>query len=309
LNDKKEGIVMDAIKNSILIVDDEKANLKILTHILGQDFVIYTAANGASAIEKAKEYKPDLILLDILMPEMDGYQTLSEIKKCDDIQKTPVIFITGLDSEEDEEKGLSLDAADYITKPFTPAIVKLRVRNQIQIVNQMIMIERLSMIDQLTNIPNRRNFDDRLKMEWKLAVREKMPISILMMDLDKFKHINDTYGHLQGDMVLQAAAEIFPRSFNRPSDFVARWGGEEFVVLMPNTSLEGALGIAEKIRSDIENAAMPSIDQSVIRVTISIGVFSLLPTTDSSVDAFISGADKALYSAKEAGRNRVVTYT
>jgi len=299
---------METAKNSILIVDDENANLKVLTHILGQDYVIFTAANGTSAIEKAKEYKPDLILLDILMPGMDGYQTLCEMKKCGDIQKIPVIFITGLDSEEDEEKGLALDAADYITKPFSPTIVKLRVQNQIQIVNQMVIIERLSMVDQLTNIANRRNFDDRLTMEWKLAIREKTPISILMMDLDKFKHINDTYGHLQGDMILQTAAAIFPKSFNRPSDFVARWGGEEFVVLMPNTSLEGALDIAEKIRSDIENTQMPSLDQTEIKVTISIGVSSVSPTQDSSVDTFISGADKALYAAKEAGRNRVVTH-
>ncbi|MCL2270444.1 MAG: response regulator, partial [Treponema sp.] len=194
---------MDGEKNnSLLLVDDEKTNLKVLTHILGSDYTIYTATNGKNALEKARAYKPDLVLLDILMPEMDGYETLAEFKKCDELKNIPIIFITGLSSDKDEEKGLSLDAADYITKPLNAMIVKLRVRNQIQIINQIRTIERISMIDQLTNIPNRRCFDDRLRMEWAITKRERMPISILMMDVDRFKIFNDTYGHQQGDVVL-----------------------------------------------------------------------------------------------------------
>ena len=297
---------MEEKKNTLLIVDDENANLKVLTHILGQEYTIFTATNGVSAIEKAREFTPDLILLDILMPEMDGYATLCEIKKCEDISKIPVIFITGLDSEEDEEKGLTLQAADYITKPFSSINVKLRVRNQIQIVNQMRTIERLSMIDYLTNIPNRRSFEDRLKMEWKQAIREKTPISILVLDLDKFKDINDSYGHQQGDIILQTIAGMFPQSFRRPGDFAARWGGEEFVVLLPNTPLEGALDVAEKIRTDIEKTSILTLNGFRILITLSIGINSLIPTNETSIDAFISNADKALYTAKEAGRNKVI---
>jgi len=297
---------MDEKKNSLLIVDDENANLKVLTHMLGSDYTIYTATNGLNAIEKAKELVPDLIMLDILMPEMDGYATLAEIKACKEIQKIPVIFISGLDSDEDEEKGLSFEAADYITKPFSAPIVKLRVRNQIQIVNQMRTIERLGRIDQLTNIPNRRSFDERLQMEWKQAVREQTPISLLIMDLDHFKNSNDTYGHQTGDVILQTVAGTFSQSFKRPGDFAARWGGEEFVVLLPNTPLDGALEVAEKIRSDIENTSISAIDGSKIRVTISVGVNSFVPGKDDSIDTFISNADKALYSAKETGRNKVV---
>ena len=293
-------------KNTILIVDDENANLKVLTHILGSEYTIFTATSGASSIEKAREFAPDLILLDILMPEMDGYAVLREIKKDKDIQKIPVIFITGLDSEEDEEKGLTLQAADYITKPFSSINVKLRVRNQIQIVNQMRTIERLSMIDYLTNIPNRRSFEDRLKMEWKQAIREKTPISILVLDLDKFKDINDSYGHQQGDIILQTIAGMFPQSFRRPGDFAARWGGEEFVVLLPNTPLEGALDVAEKIRADIEKTSILTLNGFRILITLSIGINSLIPTNETSIDAFISNADKALYTAKEAGRNKVI---
>ena len=292
-------------KNSLLIVDDETMNLKILTHILSSDYTIYTATNGESAIEKAKENMPDLILLDIIMPGIDGYQTLTELKKCEEIKKIPVIFITGLTSEKDEEKGLTLDAADYITKPFSATIVKLRVRNQIQIVNQFRTIQHLSMIDQLTNLPNRRSLDERLNLEWNLAIRERTSISILMADVDKFKNFNDTYGHQQGDVVLQTVAKILSNSSKRPSDFATRWGGEEFMVLLPNTPLEGATEIAEKIRSNVESEIIPCGDGSNARLTISIGVNTLIPTQSSSVDDFIARADKALYEAKETGRNRV----
>ncbi|MCL2805855.1 MAG: diguanylate cyclase [Treponema sp.] len=297
-------------KNTLLIVDDENTNLKVLTHILGGDYIIYTAVNGINAIEKAKELLPDLILLDILMPEMDGYQTLSAIKQTDEIRKTPVIFITGLDSKEDEEKGLALDAADYITKPFSASVVKLRVRNQIQIINQLRMIEHLSMIDELTHIPNRRSFDNRISLEWKQAVREHLPISLLMMDLDKFKIVNDTYGHQQGDVVLKTLAGVFIRALRRPADFAARWGGEEFVVLLPNTRLEGALEVAENIRAAVEKTQIPCTCEpdkySEISMTISIGVNSMVPGKDDKIDTFILNADKALYMAKDAGRNKVI---
>ena len=292
-------------RNTLLIVDDEKEELDTLTHILGSDYTIYTAVNGENAVEKAKEHIPDLILMDILMPGMDGYQTLAEFKEHERLRNIPVIFITGLDSDEDEEKGLALEAADYITKPFSSMIVKLRVRNQIQIINQLRTIERLSMMDQLTDLPNRRSFDERMHMEWRQAKREHTPISMLMMDIDNFKRYNDTYGHQQGDLVLQIVANILPQSFNRAGDFAARWGGEEFVLLLPNTPLDGALDIAEKIRANIENAVIPCVDSSTTRVTVSIGVSTQIPAQSDTKEAFFSGVDKALYAAKEAGRNRV----
>ena len=296
----------NAKKNSLLIVDDENANLKILTHILGSDYTIYTATNGKNAIKKALELFPDMILLDILMPEMDGYQTLSLIKNTEVIKKIPVVFITGLDSEEDEEKGLSLDAADYITKPFSAPIVKLRVRNQIQIVNQLRTIEHLSMIDQLTHLPNRRSFDNRLVVEWKQAIREQTPISLLMMDLDKFKSFNDTYGHQQGDVILKVISKVFIDSLRRPGDFAARWGGEEFTVLLPNTPLEGAIEVAEIIRSNVEKTSIENISEikNEIKITVSIGVTSITPLKNDSIDAFLTNADEALYIAKKSGRNK-----
>ncbi|MCL2265952.1 MAG: diguanylate cyclase [Treponema sp.] len=299
---------MDRKKNSILIVDDENVNIKVLARILGSEYIIYTASSGMDAIESAKVHKPDLILLDILMPDMDGYQTLSLLKKTEEIYKIPVIFITGLDSDEDEVKGLSLDAVDYITKPFSSTVVKLRVRNQIQIITQMRMIEELSYMDQLTGLSNRRSFDERLKMEWKQAIREKTNISLLMMDLDKFKNINDIYGHMHGDLVLQTVAGIIKQVYRRPGDFAARWGGEEFVILLPNTSVEGAVEIAEKLRTRVENTEITHENGEITKITISVGVRAVVPDNGITVDTFVSEADKALYAAKAAGRNKVICY-
>ena len=296
-------------ENSLLIIDDDKMNLKLLSNLLSPDYTIYTATNGASGIRIAKEYLPDLILLDILMPEMDGYQTLAEIKNNEETRKIPVIFITGLDSEKDEEKGLSFDAADYITKPFRAMIVKLRVQNQIQIVNHLRTIEYLSLHDHLTRIPNRRSFDERLHMEWSNAIREHKPLSILMIDLDNFKKLNDTYGHQQGDIVLQMTAKIFPRELKRPRDFVARWGGEEFAVLLPDTPISAALEIAERIRAEVQDAQFPCADGSALRITISVGVNSRMPVQGDLPEQFLSDADSALYAAKLSGKNRAHSFS
>jgi diguanylate cyclase (GGDEF)-like protein len=295
-------------KNSLLIVDDEKLNLKVLTHILLQDYTIYAAKDGLTAIEYAKEYHPDLILLDIIMPGMDGYEVITELKQIDNIKDIPVIFITGLNNSEDEEKGLALGAVDYINKPFISAVIRLRVKHQMQIINQLRAIERLSMVDQLTNIANRRSFDNRLGVEWYRAIREKTPISLLMIDVDKFKTYNDTYGHQQGDTVLRIIAEVFTNTLKRAMDFAARWGGEEFTILLPNVDQEGALNVAEDLRKNVENTEIPCANGLFTKVTISIGVNTEVPLQNSSVDTFISGADEALYTAKRTGRNRVCLF-
>ena len=292
-------------KNSILIVDDEKSNLLYLYHILGEEYMIYTARDATEAIARANEYIPDLILLDIIMPGMNGYEVLATLKKPGITEDIPVIFITGLSSSKDEMKGLDLGAEDYITKPFSDAIVKLRVRNQIKMVNQMRAIERLSMVDQLTDIPNRRSFNQRIDLEWRRATRDRSPISIMMIDVDKFKIFNDTYGHQQGDIVLQTVANILQQTLKRPGDLAARWGGEEFAVLLPETDLNGALTIAEIIRANIEATVIPCRDNTSTSVTISIGVHTQIPSQSDSIDNFIFKADQALYTAKETGRNKV----
>ena len=297
-------------QNSILIVDDENLQIKALAHLLENDYTIYIAKNGEAALEIAEKYTPDLILLDILMPDMDGYETISHLKANSKTNNIPVVFTTGLRDEDDEIKGLEHDVADYITKPFNPKIVPLRVRNQIKIINQMRAIERLSRIDQLSNIPNRRYFVERLEADWGSSIRKFQPLSILILDIDFFKKYNDTYGHQQGDNAIRETARILTRSLNRPGDFAARYGGEEFVVLLPDTDQDGALQIAERIRANIEVTEIPKHESTnlVTKITVSIGANTIVPRVSDSMDLFISRADNALYTAKENGRNQVSAY-
>jgi diguanylate cyclase (GGDEF)-like protein len=296
----------DGGKYSVLVVDDEKSNLMVLNSILSAEYSVFIAKTGEEALSRVAEDPPDLILLDILLPGIDGFEVLKRLKGSPETRMIPVIIITGLQSDEDEEKGLLLGAVDYITKPFKNAIVMARVKTHIQVVRQIKMIERLGLIDPLTNIPNRRCFDDRMDIEWRRAVRGGKPISFLMMDLDKFKNYNDTWGHPQGDALLKAVSRIFAAAARRPGDIAARLGGEEFGVILPDTDLPAALRVAEDIRSQVERTRIPTADgKAETGITISIGAASLIPSHDTLVADFISTADRYLYAAKESGRNQV----
>ncbi|GHV38815.1 hypothetical protein AGMMS49546_09840 [Spirochaetia bacterium] len=292
-------------KNSILVVDDETSNLMVLHKILSADYTVFTAKSGEEALSRIEVDAPDLILLDIVMPGIDGFEVLRRLKDAPETKSIPVIIITGLDNDDDEEKGLLMGAVDYITKPFKNAIVCARVRTHIQLVRQLRMIERLGLVDPLTDIPNRRCFNERLAIEWRRSVRDNLSISFMMMDLDKFKTYNDTYGHPQGDRLLKAAAGIFSAAARRSGDLAARLGGEEFGILLPDTGLEGALSIAEEVRAHVEALRVPAPDGTVTTATVSIGVASLVPNKESVSGDLISRADELLYQAKETGRNRV----
>jgi diguanylate cyclase (GGDEF)-like protein len=295
-----------ADKPTILIVDDERLNLAVLNRILSPDYSIITAKNGEAAIRLATSERPSLILLDIILPDTNGFDVLKALKENPETMGIPVIFITGLDGDADEERGFIMGAVDYIKKPFKNAIVKARIRTHMQIVLQMKAIERLGLTDPLTNMPNRRKFDDRISMEWRRAIREKKPISLLMMDIDKFKLYNDTYGHPQGDRMLQAAARIFIRRVRRPADLPARLGGEEFAMLLPDTKLAAASSIAEDIRAEMQALRVPTADESAMTgATISIGIASAIPKEGNSMIEFIAMADENLYRAKARGRNQV----
>jgi diguanylate cyclase (GGDEF)-like protein len=299
MNDEKR-------RECILVVDDDPANLMVLNQILSSEYTVLTAKTGEEALDRAQEEGPDLILLDILLPGIDGFEVLRKLKASVDTQFIPVMFITALDKDEDEEKGLLLGAVDYITKPFRNGIVLARVRAHLQILRQMRMIEHLGLTDPLTNIPNRRCFDDHLAVEWKRAIRNKRCLSFLMMDLDKFKIYNDTYGHPQGDVLLISLARIFATAARRPGDLAARIGGEEFGLLLPDTEAEAARQIAEEIRAEVEGARIPLLDGKLItRITISIGVSGLVPSPDDPILGLLKKADQRLYKAKESGRNRV----
>ncbi|MDR2578165.1 MAG: diguanylate cyclase [Chitinispirillales bacterium] len=298
---------IDGKKNKILIVDDDEFNTMTLDHILRPTYEILTANDGKSGLRIARESVPDLILLDIIMSSMSGFEVIAELKREDALSRIPVIFITSLNAAKDEEKGLALGAADYITKPFNISIVKARVNTYIQMMKYIRTIELFGKTDTLTGLTNRRGFDERVKVEWSRAIREKEPLSVLMIDADKFKVYNDTYGHMQGDILLKAMGGIFSKTVKRTSDLVSRWGGEEFSILLPNTDLEAATAIAEQIRANVEKAVVPLPDGTPTRITISIGVNSMVPAIGNAINDFLIDADNFLYAAKEAGRNRVAS--
>jgi diguanylate cyclase (GGDEF)-like protein len=294
-----------AKKNTVMIVDDDVLNIAALTQILGSDYTLYAEKDGARAIEQAKELLPDLILLDIIMPGMDGFEVMSRLKDMYETDDIPIVFITGLSDVITEEKGLALGAADYIYKPFSPAIVKLRVRNQLQIVNQMRLINFLSITDALTGLFNRRYFNTRLNYEWQRALRDKGLLSILMIDIDNFKNYNDTYGHLQGDAVLKTIANIIKRNLLRSNDMLARWGGEELAALLPGTNSFGAYVVAERLRTAVKAHIFPCIRPEDMHVTVSIGINCVTPYEYGCLRHFVDEADRALYRAKKAGKDRV----
>jgi diguanylate cyclase (GGDEF)-like protein len=292
---------------TLLVVDDEKQNRTLLTELLQDDYQIILAKNGIQALQKAQEHLPDLILLDVLMPQMDGFNVIRALKANDLTRHIPVIFVSALDSVADEELGLELGAVDYIAKPFHPPIVRVRVRNHLQAVHQRRLLEQLALIDSLTEIPNRRRFTEVYEREWRRCKRSNSPLSLLMVDVDHFKVFNDTYGHAAGDQVLRRVAQTIQAALNRSSDFVARYGGEEFVVVLPDIDAGGAQAVAEKLRVEVEHLQIPYPESGASPwLTISLGGATQVPML-SEVDAGLFGnADRSLYAAKHGGRNRVL---
>jgi len=300
-------------KNTVLVVDDEPMNIRALTHILAPDYTIYVEKDGYGCVETARELRPDLILLDVIMPARNGFETIEILKSDVVLKDIPVIFVTGLSNPQDEETGFNLGAADYINKPFSPAVVKLRVKNHIHMVNQMREIYSLSVTDTLTGIGNRRHFNNQLEAEWQRGLRQQKPVSFLIFDIDHFKAFNDKYGHIQGDWVLKNVSTAIRDGLLRPTDILARWGGEEFAVILPDTPLEGAKIVAENIRRKIESTTfLLELDdrQEETKLTISAGINCVIPKNDNSysLDRLIAGADKALYFSKHNGRNKVSVF-
>ncbi len=294
-------------KSRILIVDDAPENIRILGDALKGDHRISFAVNGREALGIARsDNVPDLILLDIVMPEMDGYEVCRQLKAGKKTRNIPVIFITAKSDEEDETKGLGLGAVDYITKPFSKAIVKARVRTHLELKRHRDILENLSSMDGLTGIPNRRRFDESLSTEWKAALREGEPLSIIMIDIDFFGAYNNTYGHLAGDDCLKKVAGTLADSVNRPMDFLGRYGGEEFSAILPKTDMEGAVYVAEEMRKNVEGLRIRHENSLVSDwVTVSLGAAVMTPAAEFTPAALIEGGDEALYQAKKEGRNRV----
>jgi len=296
---------MNDQKQVILIVDDTPINLQILVEVLGDEYEIVFATNGKDALAIAESSQPDLILLDIQMPGMNGYEVFKALKSIPHLEDVSIIFLTAMSQPEDEIAGLKLGAVDYITKPFHPDIVRLRVRNQLELKRLRDVQARFAMLDGLTGIANRRALDEHLGREWFRSLRSQTALSLIMMDVDYFKFYNDTYGHLAGDDCLKRVTAALLSSL-RASDFAARYGGEEFVTILYESDKEGALSTAERIRAKVESLRIPHQSSPISPyVTVSLGMATFVPSEGSAPDHLINMADQKLYRAKENGRNRV----
>jgi len=289
---------------TILTVSNNYTGLDILNSILSPYYTIEMISSTSDALIALNASNISLIILDCAMQDKEGYEFLTEIKSCEGTMRIPVILIGDSNKPEFEELAFALGAVDYISKPFRASIVKVRVNNQRLIVKQIKAIEELSLMDHLTGLPNRRGFDNRINLEWLRAIRDKTCFSLAIADIDHFKAYNDEYGHTQGDVLLRTLAQKITSMLKRPADFAARWGGEEFVIMLPNTNRKGAAEHAEEIRKSIQEMEVPNLPSA----TISIGVASVIPSVKSSVYEIFNMADKALYEAKNTGRNKVCFY-
>lgn len=303
---------------SVLIVDDNPQNLKVLGNVLKQntDYNLAFALNGEEALDYIEKHSPDMILLDVMMPGLDGFEVCKKLNQEEGTEDIPVIFITAKSEPEDIIKGFKVGGVDYVTKPFNEAELLMRIathmelkrsRDMLELKNKELTeaydkIEHLALTDTLTGIPNRRNLTNLMGKEASRSRRNGTTFSLIMCDIDFFKKVNDTYGHDTGDYVLCEVASIIQESV-RQQDVVGRWGGEEFLIMLPETKMEDATSVAEKLRKAIESKEMAFHDYSFkVTMTFGVSVFE----TDLGIEKSIKKADDALYEGKQSGRNKVV---
>jgi diguanylate cyclase (GGDEF)-like protein len=283
----------------LLIVDDQPVNIQALHRVFAADCQVLMATDGARALQLCRERQPDLVLLDVQMPGMDGHQLCAELKADPLLRAIAVIFVTAQDLPEDETRALDAGAADFITKPFNPTVVRARVRTQLTLKAQADLLRELAFVDGLTGVHNRRHFDERFIAEARRAQRTRAPLAIVLADVDHFKRYNDALGHLAGDDCLRRVASALRACLRRPTDLLARYGGEEFVCLLPDTDLAGAIGVAQLMEDTVRALSLPHPGVEGC-VTISLGV-----SAATQAQGLVEAADRALYLAKAAGRGRV----
>jgi diguanylate cyclase (GGDEF)-like protein len=327
-----------AHKNNILIVDDTPDNLRVLSSILANErgYHVRKALNGQIALIACEKTLPDLILLDINMPEMNGYELCTYLKNQEKTRDIPIIFISALDDVLDIIKAFNVGGSDYITKPFYVEEVLVRIENQLTIQrlqkklkeqNYLLIqeiekrrqaeqnlleanekLQHLASSDKLTGISNRRHLDEYLQREWLRAIQEQTFLSLIMCDIDYFKAYNDAYGHQSGDVCLQQIAQAIKFALKYPADLVARYGGEEFIAILPNTNLQGAVKVAHNIQLEVQKLNIIHAQSPISNlITLSLGISSKMPTIESFPESLIRDADTALYQAKNDGRDRYCT--
>jgi diguanylate cyclase (GGDEF)-like protein len=306
-----------AERDKILVVDDSRTQLDWLVQVLEREgYDVRTAGDGKESIRKVRADPPDLVLLDMILPDMDGLEVLRIVKARPDEEFIPVIMLSVKSDLDSKVAGLRIGADDFLAKPFAEAEILARCAAMLRIKNLQDQLRRTqqklaeqAITDELTGLKNRRAFDERLQEEFRRAQRYSDPVSLIMVDLDHFKNVNDRFGHQFGDLVLRGAAEQL-RASTRDPDICARYGGEEFAVILPKTHLAGGLSVAERIWKYLGSREypVPVPNGQPVKVTASLGV-AFYPSKDvTSPDLLLRFADEALYRAKGAGRNTICVY-
>ena len=293
-------------KPRLLVVDDQPTNIQVLYRVFADDCQVFMATSGEQALHTAREEAPDVILLDVMMPDMDGYEVCRQLKQDSATRDIPILFVTAHHEAQEEARGLACGAVDFITKPIHPAVVRARVHTHLTLQRQTEVLKRLVFIDALTHAFNRRYFDERLAEEWARAQRTGRPLGLILIDVDYFKQFNDVNGHQRGDDALRQVAQALKGTILRPGDVVCRYGGEEFACLLPDTDLDGALQVAQRMKLAVRDLAIGHPASAVAEVlTISAGVAVRTPTSRGDTAALLALADAQLYRAKAEGRARV----
>lgn len=307
---------MDALLDSshgqpkLLVVDDHPINIQMMNQVFAGDYQMFMATSGAQALSLCQTNPPDLVLLDVVMPEMDGFELCTQLKANDLTRNIPVIFVTAHTDAVQETHGLSLGAVDFISKPINPAVVRARVKTHLTLKFQSDLLRKLVFLDGLSGVYNRRYFDQQLGVEWARSSRNNSPLSVIMLDVDHFKLYNDHYGHLAGDDCLRLVAQSLKTCLKRPADLVARYGGEEFACILPDTRFEDGMVIAQAMEQRIRDQAIPHTLSSVAGVvTASFGLATRTVGSPGGPLDLVGLADAQLYRAKQSGRGCVCAAT
>lgn len=305
----------------ILVVEDTQSSLQLICKIVSQQgHVPIPCQEGSTALELFKAERPDLVLLDVMLPDLDGFQVASRLRQLETHGDwTPIIFLSVLSSDTDMARGIAAGGDDYLFKPISEVVLNAKIRAMQRIIqmrtslvvlarrldNANQELRRLSSVDGLTGIANRRQFDETMEREWRRTLRTQGELALLLCDVDHFKGFNDRFGHQAGDDCLRLVARCLAQTLDRGGDLAARYGGEEFAVILPDTRLEGALCVAERLRQSVAALRIPHPDSPHGHVTISIGAATLAAHRGTACQCLIRDADEALYHAKHEGRNRV----
>lgn len=294
-------------KPKLLVVDDQPINIQVMYQAFAGDCQVFMATSGAQALTICKENPPALILLDVVMPGMDGFEVCTRLKADEATRNIPVMFVTAHTDSAQETHGLTIGAVDFISKPINPAVVRARVKTQLTLKFQSDLLRKLVFLDGLSGVYNRRYFDQQYSIEWGRAGRSSAPLSLLMIDVDYFKAFNDRYGHQAGDDCLHQVATALKVSLKRPADLVARYGGEEFACILPDTAFEDALMLARAMDTRVRSLGIKHEASAVAEkvISVSIGVATRTVVSKGESIDLLSLADAQLYQGKQTGRARV----